>query len=61
MPAGVPYESGLPISGVVGITYNRKRRKWQVTHNRKYIGLFVDLDKAKEALDNYERSVDING
>lgn len=61
MPAGVLFESGLPKSGVVGITYNRKRRKWQVTHNRKYIGLFVDLDKAKEALDSYERSVDING
>ena len=61
MPAGVSYESDLPKSGVVGITYNRERRKWQVTHNRKYIGLFADLDKAKEALDNCERSVDING
>lgn len=61
MPAGVSYESGLPKSGVVGITYNRKRQKWQVVHSRKYIGLFNDLDSAKEALDQFERSVDING
>ena len=61
MPAGVSYESGLPKSGVVGITYNRKRQKWQVVHSRKYIGLFNDLDSAKEALDQFERSVDIDG
>ena len=61
MPAGVSYESGLPKSGVVGITYNRKRMKWQVAQNRKYIGLFDNLDSAKEALARCERSTDING
>lgn len=61
MPAGVSYESGLPKSGVVGITYNKKRMKWQVAQNRKYIGLFDNLDSAKEALARCERSADING
>lgn len=61
MPAGTSYESGLPKSGVVGITYNRKRNKWQVAHKSKYIGLFNDLGSAKEALDQFERSVDIDG
>jgi uncharacterized Zn ribbon protein/predicted nucleic acid-binding Zn ribbon protein len=50
MSAGVSYESGLPKSGVTGITYHRKSGKWQVTYKCKYIGLFRDLDSAKEAL-----------
>lgn len=50
MPAGISYESGLPKSGVVGITYHRVTGKWQVTYNRKYIGVFSDLEEAKEAL-----------
>lgn len=50
MPAGISYESGLPKSGVVGITFHRVTGKWQVTHNRKYIGVFNNLEDAKEAL-----------
>lgn len=50
MPAGISYESGLPKSGVVGITFHRVTGKWQVTHNRKYIGVFSNLEDAKEAL-----------
>lgn len=46
-PAHQRYDSGLPQSELAGVTYNRSRRKWQVTHKGKYIGLFVTQEEAE--------------
>lgn len=39
-PSYERYDSGLPQSDIVGVSYNRALRKWQVTYQGKYIGLF---------------------
>lgn len=59
LPPGETYESGLPKSGIVGITWHRQRRKWQVKHKNTYLGLYASFDEAKEALDRYQKGANI--
>lgn len=54
LPADQRYDSGLPKSGVVGVTWNRKRGKWQASYKRKYIGLYETIDQAVEAIENHK-------
>ena len=49
-PEDQRYNSGLPKSGIIGITYHRQSGKWQATKNRKYIGLYDTVKQAEEAL-----------
>ena len=60
IPANQRYNSGLPKSGVVGITYHRRSGKWQVKKKGKYIGLYSTLDQAKKALREDKIVVDID-
>lgn len=46
-PKAERYRSGLPQSDVIGVSYNRARKKWQVTHEGKYIGLFPTREEAE--------------
>lgn len=41
------YDSGLPRSDVPGVAYLRQRRKWQVTHKGKYVGVFDTREEAE--------------
>lgn len=54
LPADQRYCSGLPRSGVVGVTWNRKLGKWQANCERKYIGLYETVDQAAEAIENFK-------
>lgn len=47
------YVSGLPKSGVVGVTWNRKSHKWQAAYKRKYIGLYETVEQAEIAIQKY--------
>ena len=49
-PEDQRYNSGLPKSGIVGVTYHRQSGKWQATEKGKYIGLYDTIDQAAEAL-----------
>ena len=51
IPADQRYNSGLPKSGIVGVTYHRQSGKWQATKNRKYIGLYDTAEQAKQAIE----------
>lgn len=46
-PSHTRYSSGLPQSSVVGVNYNRSLQKWQVTHKRKYIGVYASQAEAE--------------
>lgn len=50
------YDSGLPKSGIVGITWNRKSQKWQATYKRKYIGLYETVEQAESAIQKYVKN-----
>ena len=50
LPADQRYDSGLPKSGVVGVTWNRKCGKWQATYRGKYIGVYNTVEQAGEAI-----------
>lgn len=50
-PAGQRYDSGLPKSGVVGVTWHRQSGKWQASYNRKYVGLYRTVEDAKNAIE----------
>lgn len=58
LPADQRYNSGLPKSGVTGITWHRKCKKWQATYGRKYIGLYDTVDKASEAIAKYKNTIE---
>ena len=49
-PEDQRYSSGLPRSGIVGVTYHKQSGKWQATKKGKYIGLYDSVDQAAEAL-----------
>lgn len=53
-PADQKYNSGLPRSGVVGVTYHRQSGKWQATYKGKYIGLCDTIEQAAEAIEKYK-------
>lgn len=54
LPADQRYDSELPKSGIVGVTWKQKNQKWQATYRRKYIGLYDTVDQAAEAIENYK-------
>lgn len=58
LPADQRYNSRLPKSGVTGITWHRKCKKWQATYRRKYIGLYDTVDKASEAIAKYKNTIE---
>lgn len=37
-------------SGTPGIRWDKDRQKWRVMYRHEYVGIFSDLDEAKEAL-----------
>lgn len=56
-PADQKYNSGLPKSGVVGVTYYKRLDKWQATYKKKYIGLYDSVDQAAKAIAEYKNSL----
>lgn len=54
-PADAKYDSGLPKSGIVGVTYHRKTGKWQVNNRHKYIGLYDTVEEAAIALEQAKK------
>lgn len=54
IPADQRYNSGLPKSGVIGVTYHRQSGKWQATYRGKYIGLYDNVDQAAKAIEKYK-------
>lgn len=55
LPADQHYNSGLPKSGIVGVTWKQKNQKWQATYRRKYLGLYDTVDQAAEAIEKYKK------
>lgn len=53
MPAGVSYDSGLPKSGIVGVTASRNG-KWRATYKGKYLGIFPSIPDAAAAIEKYK-------
>ncbi len=45
-----PYESGLPKSGIVGVTA-RRNGKWQACYKRKYLGVYDTIEDAAQAIE----------
>lgn len=56
IPADQRYDSGLPKSGVVGVTWHRNCKKWQATYKTKYLGLYESIDQAAEAIEEFKKS-----
>lgn len=56
LPADQRYISGLPKSGVVGVTYHRQSGKWQSKYKGKYIGLYDTIEQAAKAIDDYKNN-----
>ena len=54
LPSDQRYNSGLPQSGVVGVTYRRQSGKWQASVKGKYVGVYETVERAKEAIENYK-------
>lgn len=51
---GVKYDSGLPKSGVVGVTA-RRNGKWQASYKGHYIGVFDTIPAAADAISKYRK------
>ena len=56
LPADQRYDSGLPKSGIPGVTYRRNNGKWSASYKRHYIGVFKTIEEAKEAIELYKKS-----
>lgn len=56
IPEDQRYNSGLPKSGIVGVTYHRQSGKWQAKYNRKYIGLYDTAEQAAKAIEEYKNN-----
>ena len=52
-PVGVKYDSGLPKSGIVGVTA-RRNGKWQAAYKGHYLGIFADIPAAAAAIEAYK-------
>ena len=48
--------SNLPKSGIPGVTW-RKNGKWQATYKKHYIGVFDNIEEAKNAIDQYKNTL----
>lgn len=53
LPPDVKYDSGLPKSGIVGVTARRNGR-WQAAYKRHYIGVFDTISEAAAAIKKYK-------
>lgn len=51
IPEDQRYNSGLPKSGIAGVTYHKQSGKWQAQYKGKYIGLYDDVGQASEAIE----------
>ena len=51
IPADQRYDSGIPKSGIVGVTWKSNNKKWQATYRGKYIGLYNTVDEAEKAIE----------
>lgn len=56
IPEDQRYNSGLPKSGIVGVTYHRQSGKWQSKHKGKYIGLYDTIEQAARAIEEYKNN-----
>lgn len=54
IPEDQRYNSGLPKSGIVGVTYHKQSGKWQAQYKGKYIGLYDDVGQASEAIEKHK-------
>lgn len=54
-PGSGPYDSGLPKSGVTGVTARRNGR-WQAAYKGHYIGIYDTIDAAAKAIEDYKSS-----
>jgi hypothetical protein len=52
-PPDQKYESGLPKSGVVGVTA-RRNGKWSAVYKCHYIGIFGSIEEAAEAIEKFK-------
>lgn len=50
IPEDWRYDSGLPKSGIIGVTYHKQSGKWQATKKGKYVGLYDTAEQAADAL-----------
>lgn len=57
-PGNGCYDSGLPKSGIVGVTA-RRNGKWQAAYKGHYIGLFNTVEAAAKAIDDYKQNLNI--
>lgn len=55
-PSHDRYNSGLPQSELTGVTYNRRREKWEVRHKGKYIGIYPTKEAAEAKKSELVRS-----
>lgn len=55
-PAGVAYDSGLPKSGIVGVTASRNG-KWRAAYKGKYLGIFQSIPEAAAAIEKYKEEL----
>jgi hypothetical protein len=55
-PADAHYDSGLPKSGVPGVTFRRgsKSKPWQVNYKGHYLGVYETIESATAALNKYK-------
>lgn len=56
LPADQRYESGLPKSGVIGVTWKQTLGKWQAIYKRKYIGVYETVEQAVKAIEEYKNN-----
>lgn len=56
-PGEASYDSGLPKSGIVGVTA-RRNGKWQAAHKGHYLGIFDTIEAAASTIETYKRSLD---
>lgn len=55
IPEDQRYNSGLPKSGIVGVTYHRQSGKWQAKIGREYIGLYDTVEQAMKSIKKYKK------
>lgn len=53
---GIKYDSGLPKSGIVGVTA-RRNGKWQAAYKGHYIGIYDTAPEAAEAIEKYKEDL----
>ena len=57
LPPDQLYDSGLPKSGIVGVTFHRKLQKWQATYKGQYLGLYDTIQEAAKSIEQYKDKI----